>query len=261
MIPEDHRVQLSAYRRDRSTDDQAELIDALNTAGDDPELAEWLDNEQEFDNKFRASLAQFKAPDELLLTILTAAAEATATGESSAASRSATMIWWKHPAFLSAAASIAVLLMIGVLFLKPQTLEASSELPDLYSHVTAHAMTVKDYDLRTQELDSIHDFLVSHNVPSPDRYPRGGADLVPFGCETFDWRGRSVTGICLRSTATDKIVHLYIAHRADFPNDSHPTQAQIHPAGDNLSMAVWACNTKIYVFIVRGSIDDLHQLL
>lgn len=260
MIPEDHRVQLSAYRPDRSPDDQPDLLDALDATHADPDLAEWLDKEQGFDQAFRTSLARLKAPNELRLAILAAGADST----SSAASTSPTpapILWWQHPAVLSAAASVAILLTIGILFLKPQSLEASSELPDLYDHVSKHALTVKDYDLRTEELDSIHDYLVNRNVPVPDRYPRGGADLVPFGCDTLDWRGRTVTSICLRSTTTNKIVHLYVAHRADFPNDRHPTEAEIHPGNGDLSMAVWACNSKIYVFIVRGSVDDLQALL
>lgn len=265
MIPNDLRTQLGAFRSDRSADDQSELADALKAAGGDPSLAEWLASETAFDDSFRSAIKQLAPPAGLRQSILSAISQNTdeagdkpASGTLIAPSPS---VWWRHPAVLSAAASVAILFMVGVIMFKPQNLQASSELPDFYRHVADHSLTTKNYDLETQELDSIHDYLLKQNVPTPDRYPRGAADLVPYGCHTLDWRGRTITGICLRSTTTDKVVHLYVAHRADFPNENHPTETQLQQTGDNLSMAVWACSNRIYVLIVRGSMDDLNQLL
>lgn len=265
MIPNDHKVQLGAFRADRNTDDQPELADALEAAAGNPALGEWLANETSFDDCFRSSLKQLRPPADLRQSILNAINQQGLVSEERPASGTliapSPSVWWRHPAVLSAAASVAILFMIGVLVFKPQKLEASPELPDLYRDVASHALTAKDYNLQSSELDSIHQFLLEQNVPAPDRYPRGGADLVPYGCHTLDWRGRTVTGICLRSTTTDKVVHLYIAQRSDFPNETHPTEAQLHQTGNELSMAVWACANSIYVFIVRGSMDDLSQLL
>lgn len=265
MIPNDHKIQLGAYRTDRPVEDQEEIEGALKAAAADPQLGMWLEDEVKFDANFRSALERFAAPADLKQSILDAMARETqedpASDDRGSLVSQTQFRWWRHPFVLSAAASIAVLVAIGLLIFKPQTLEANAELPEFYRHVANHAISENECDLHADELNAIHRFLTENNIPTPDLYPCGTSRLTPQGCHSLQWKGRRFSGICLRANDSGKVLHFYVTERADFPNETHPSSEVLHQSNGSISLAVWSCTNRIYVLVFPGSVDELHQFL
>lgn len=263
MNTEEAKAILQSFRPGSEDESDPHFKEALRLLEEDESLNEWFAQEMAFDQAFSAKLQEIHPPADLKTKIL---GQETTEPEIEYSKGTAipfsqeenSVSWWRNPMFISMAASIIVLLGFITLLIRPNTLQASEgDLPRFYDAVSYHADNFPGLATRSDNLDEIKTYLASHSVPTPGELPQGVRPMTPIGCVSYEWEGRSVAVICMGG---QKVHHLYVVHRADFPNDIPPIQPAFKQKGDQ-ALAAWADSKNIYVLIVRGNTQHLEEIL
>jgi hypothetical protein len=193
------RALLSAYR---SGELEAEFFaEAMREAQNDPELAQWLTNEQEFDRAFARAIAAGEVPAGLKARIM---------------AKTRVNVYrpvWPRRIALAAAAII----VLAVLFSSWRGLFVPNvSLADYRGEMVSFIKIAPPLELETASLERIQNWLGQHEAPVTPRIPPGLRALDPVGCRVLEFRGHKVTLICFRR-GPGKLTHLFVIDRSALP--------------------------------------------
>ena len=237
---------LQGYRPDGSDAADATFSAALEQARLDPALGDWFAREQAFDCAMCAKLDRIQPPAGLREAIL-AGGRVTEPVEHRRA-------WWQHPALMAMAASVALLLGVGVGFW-PKQAEASAGLTEFALTDALHSETHGGHGEKTGELQAALSQPGTHlGAPLPVNF----AALRNAGCRTLQFNGHEVLEVCFKRDGA--WFHCYVAQRADFPT----LVAAVVPAladHDSAGIASWTDNSLLYVVVSKTGRSALEKLL
>ena len=195
---------LQGYRSNGADASDATFSAAVEQAKLDPELGEWFAREQAFDRAISAKLDQVQAPPGLRESIL--------AGGHVTTPRKSRRTWWRHPAFLSMAAGLALLLAVGAaLWPRPAAAHASFAefaLADAragFMHHTGNG----------EQSQALQAALSQPATKVREQLAVNFAEMRDSGCRTVHFNGREVLEVCFERDGV--WFHCYIARRADFP--------------------------------------------
>jgi hypothetical protein len=242
MNNEEAKFILQGYRPDGADAGDATFCAALEQTKRDPVLGEWFARMQAFDGAVAAKLAQIRPPAELRAAIL-AGGKVT---EPAASARP----WWRHPAWMGAAAGVAMLLAVGVA-LWPSRAEALSQF----------ALT----DARENTAHGGHghgsgDLQAMFNNPATRLGQPMALDFTALhetGCRTLDCEGHHVLEVCFSRNGV--WFHAYVARKADFPGAAR--QALKISDHGGASLATWADDEHVFVVVSKSGRKNLEALL
>lgn len=184
---------LSAYRKgdeECCPDVFEKAFTALETY---PELAEWFEKEQQFDDAFRTALNDFKTP--AFRTVKPAPVKTT------------------RISFLKLAASVAAVSIFGSLFLiqqdRAQDLKAAALVSDLREHMAAFAAGSFELDTMNNDLSVLRGLITSTGGSNGDALEQVFVNGTPMGCKLVDWDGRVVSLYCF-GNAEGQVVHAFV---------------------------------------------------
>lgn len=238
---------LSAYRPDGSDAADATFCAALAQAKTDPALARWFELEQGFDRALCAKLGEIMPPPGLREAIL---AGARVSGHAPAPKSAQ---WWRQPAWLAAAASIALLLAVGVA-LRPARAAAG----DFTAFLLNDAKHSETHGGQGGHNDALQAVFVQPGMKLGDPLALDFRKLRDTGCRTITFQGRDVLEICFKRNGV--WFHCYIVRKADFPALVAGAEPVITDHGKSY-LAKWTDSEHVYVVISKVSREALQQLI
>lgn len=241
MNNEEAKFILQGYRPNGADTGDATFCAALEQAKNDPALGEWLARQQAFDAAVSAKLAQAAPPAGLRAAIL---AGGRVSGDAPAKVR-----WWNRPAWMGAAAGIALLLATGTA-LWPNRAEA---LPQFALEDARLSALHGGHGRENNELQAV---LNHPGTRLGQKLPVNFANLHETGCRTVDCKGHDVLELCF--TRNGVWFHAYIARKSDFPTAAGDLRISDH---GSTSMATWADGEHVFVVVSKTGRKNLEALL
>jgi hypothetical protein len=234
---------LQGYRSNGLDATDATFCAAVEQAGKDPALGEWFARQQAFDRAVSAKLEQITPPADLRAAIL-AGGRVTAAG-------APRRTWWAHPAWLAAAASVAILLAVS-LALWPRSAVAFE---NFIATDAANSSTHGGHGHETGEFQAM---LGNPAIPLTGRLPIDYATLHDKGCRMVKFQGRDVLEVCFNRNGV--WFHCYVARASDFPRlDVSSVPALVELGG--AALASWTDGEHILVVVSKSGRKDLEGLL
>jgi len=234
---------LQGYRSNGTDATDATFCTAIEQAGKDPALGEWFARQQAFDRAVSAKLEQIMPPADLRAAIL-AGGRVTAAGTKR-------RTWWTHPAWLAAAASVAILFAV-TLALWPRSAVAFE------NFALADARNSSTHGGHGEETGEFQAMLNNPATPLTGKLPIDYATLHDKGCRMVQFHGRDVLEVCFNRNGV--WFHCYIARTADFPRlaiGRVPALAELGGA----ALASWTDGEHIWVVVSKTGRTDLERLL
>jgi hypothetical protein len=238
---------LNAYRPDGADAGDPTFEAALAQSRADPALGAWFERAQAFDRSVADKFQEVVPPAGLRESIIAGARLSNAPNPSP---------WWRRTPLLAMAASIAVLIAVGVgaLWTTNRAQAANQTLPEFATDYVAGSFFLSQ---RGGNLDELRAWLARQDAPLPAEIPAGFSQLRSLGCKTVQYRGRDVSLICF---GEGKEYHLFIARRSDFPSIQGGV-APVFQVRRGLAAATWSDEQNHYVVVTDDSLRALKECL
>ena len=260
MNPERARAILRAWREDAPSVETADLQAALQQSREDPGLQAWLSEQRETDARVRAALARVDPPASLEREILAQLEENAGRPADSAdgplafpPSARSRRPFWRSPSILSLAASVLVLVGIGLFVLDPNPLEAQPRLSEFFAEAHSQADLSSDagpakggtaVQSWTQAQSVLHD----QGYPSPAGMPREIARAIPFYVRTLEWRDSPVGVTLVDHPERGRAVLLSI--EAEIFANPHDLQGEfLRTSEDGTPLVAWVADGKVHTIV------------
>ncbi|MBI2497583.1 MAG: hypothetical protein HYV75_06600 [Opitutae bacterium] len=237
---------LQGYRPNGADAGDATFAAALEQTRADPSLHDWFARELAFDRAVSAKLGEIRPPAGLREAIL--------AGGRVTSSDTTRRRWWEQPAFMAAAAGVAVLFALG-LALWPRMAVASPSLAEFALADTMHSETHGGHGADTAAL---HAMLSAPSTRLGSGLPVDFEALRKAGCRTVTFAEQPVLEVCFKRDGA--WFHCYIARRADFPALAAaltPVLSDRNGAG----IASWADASHLFVVVSKTGRAPLQRLL
>ena len=241
MNNEEAKFILQGYRPNGADSGDATFCAALEQAKNDPALGEWFAKQQAFDAAVSAKLGQVAPPPDLRSAIL-AGGKVTAPQAGRA--------WWNRPAWMGAAAGIALLLAVGAA-LWPNRAEALTDFVLQDVRITA---THEGHGHGSSVMQAA---FTDPGVRLGQKIPLDFATLHETGCRTLYCQGRHVLEACFNRDGV--WFHAYVARRSDFPKEVGDALLITDHGGT--SMATWVDDEHVIVVVSKSGRKNLEALL
>ncbi len=238
---------LSAYRADGSDAADATFSSALAQAKSDPELARWFELEQRFDRALCAKLGEVAPPPGLREAILAGARV------SGSAPATTVQPWWRQPAWLAAAASVALFFAVGIAFWP-----ARAAAGDFTAFLLNDAKHSETHGGEGGHNDALQAQLMDPGTRLGGNVALDFQTLRNSGCRTISFQGRDVLEVCFKRNGV--WFHCYVVRKEDFPSLAEGTAPVITDHG-KAYLARWSDHEHVYVVISKVSRDALLQLI
>jgi hypothetical protein len=245
MNKDEIRKILALVRLGGQDADDPLIASAKESAQRDPELAQWFEEQQEFDRKFAEAIGEIPIPAGLQTRIMSIARERIRQRS----------LWPRRIG--RAAAAIAVL---AVLFSSWRGLfQPAVSVADFRSEMVSFIRLTPSLDLESHELKRIQTWLSRTDAPAEVSIPSGLSALEAVGCRTLFFRGQKVTLICFRRSGT-RLAHLLVLDHLALRSlraDGAPIFAQ---DGEWMT-AAWRKKGRTYLLAAQGDRALLERYL
>lgn len=241
------KLILSAYRPGGEDATDPFFAEALEQVRRDPDLGRWLAGQRDFDRSMHSAVQSIAPPaglrEQLLITMQIARPDAAAPQ---------LRRFWSRPApWLAMAASILILLGIGVLF------HAQQPAPLSAGHLIDEIFDLKQSDRISLGkmgggMDELRTWLARQGSPSDFDVPAGLEALGGIGCQTFAVRGHKVSLVCFMLDK-ERVVHFFVMDSSgiEHPPGLEPDFIQRH----GLAAATWSAGGRTYL-VVGENVDE-----
>ena len=246
MMNDEAKFILNAYRPNGRDANDATFCDALAQAKQDPTLGAWMQWQQNFDRAMTAKLGEIQPPAGLREAILAGAK----VSQPETTQRS----WWRHPALLAAAASVAVATTVTI-GLWPKSAAADTELSDFVLNDTFHT---EIHGGHGAGVDPLQAMVNESGVRIGGSVRVDFASLAASGCRNANFRGRDMFEVCFKHDGT--WYHCYVAQRADFPQ-MKAGGAPVFADRGEVSVAMWADGGHVYMVGTKAGRAALQKLI
>lgn len=245
MTNEEAKFILSAYRPGGHDAGDADFDAALEQARKDPALARWFEFERKFDEVMTAKIGSVTPPPGLREAILAGGRVSQSTSDSA---------WWRRPGLVAMAATIAVLLTVGVVTFSPTRVDAQQ----------VRSFVLQDLNGPRHEghgpgNDELRAALGDTSRPLGAGVKIDFAQMKASGCRTISFEGRELLEVCFRRDG--KWFHCYIARRADFPKACKLGAPPEFQTEDKRQCVSWTDGENLYVVAGSAGLDALKRLL
>lgn len=240
MTREEAQEILLLHRAGRN-DDAAdpEMAEALRMAESDPELAQWLEQQQEFRATVEKQFASIEPPADLKSRIL-------AGGQTRPKK---TLI---RPQLLALAASVIVLFALSNLWLNHE----EHSFAQFRSRMTDFALRSYVMDIVTNSGPVVRQFLASEGAPADFPLTPGLEKLAVKGGGRLSWQNQPVAMMCF--TLTNNQTAFMFVMDQNAVSKGRPNMEVL--AGKDLSSVAWTKNGKVYLLAAAEPTEVLESL-
>lgn len=244
---------IQLYRPVGADADDRQIAEALEMARRDPELAQWLEDEQKFQQAVREKFRQIPIPSEHKEKLLAQGIR----GLSGDQKMIRPQQWWRNPVNWRTAAAILVLIGLGLaltgLWNRPRVADTFS---DYESRMVRSALREYRMDLVTNDLSQIREWMASRGAPADFIVPDGLSSLSLTGGGVLRWRNHPVTMVCF-NRGDDQMLFLFVMNRSavEDPPSATPELEKI----SKLLAASWTDGDKTYLLAGPEEADFLQK--
>ena len=223
-MSDEARLLFSAYRPGGKDADDPIFAAAIEAAKNDPALAQWLAEQQAFDQAVAGHLRAVEIPADLRAKILAGAA---------ASRRRA---WWAGPRVWALAAALA--LFAGIAVLWPGEADGLADWQKHGLAVLGEIVAAREpFDLQHRDAAALSAWLRERAVPQAVALPAPLDGKPTLGCKTIAWDGHKMSLVCF-DLGGGVIVHLFTTDRAGLAHV--PPDGPAHFARDGAwTVAMW----------------------
>ena len=244
MNNEEAKLILQAYRLGGQDANDPQFREALEQAQRDPDLARWWADERALETRVQAALKTALQPPPRLKPALLALHKIVRPAA-----------WW--PAWLAAAAALALLGVIAVFRLKPSAPPQFAAYRAAMADFAEHKLD--RLDLMSHDMAEVRRWLDGQNAHGDLVLPAGLDGQPSLGCRVLEWHGRKVTLICFE-LPSHQIAHLLVVDRDAFPDA--PTESPQLMQSKELATVSWSRGNITYLLVGKaGTEPDLLSLL
>lgn len=225
-----------------------EFLEALQLAASDPELNQWLNQQQEFHLQTREQFREIKIPAGLKEQILAA----------KPVIETIKPIWrraevWAIAAMLAVA--IPAALFIGSAFF----VEGHALIFEKFEQrMTSFALKTYQMDIRTNNATVVRQYLASKGAPADFPVPPNLERLPVKGGGKLTWQNRPVSMMCF-DLPDNETAFLFIIDKHQVNGALPPEQALIRP-GSRLTTARWTKGNRIYLLAASKTPETVGML-
>lgn len=237
MTEQEARLILQSYRPGSDDPDDPQFAGALREAERNPELAQWLKEEQIFDCVVADKLADLPEPLGLKTRIL-----AQQPSPQTASS-------WSLAAILAVAAAALFFCAQLLSLLRTPAPTQTAAVSDYSQEMVSFVRMPPPLDMMTENLGALQDWLTENQTP-PINVPGNLRVLRPVGCRVLSFRGHDVALICFRRDP-NHLAHLFTVDRAALPQ-MRAGQPPVFSTAGEWTTASWAEGNRVYLIAVQG---------
>jgi hypothetical protein len=245
MNREEAQFILNAYRPNGEDAHDPQFEEALALVRKDPDLARWFAGEQALDAAIAERIHSVSPPPYLTTQLLLARKVIRPRP------------WWRKPAWIAAAASVAVLISVASLWF----LRRSGE-TDFASFratmIEASLDMTHHIDVMGLDADELKQWLIEHRGDPGFVLPPHLTDKGIMGCKVLEWHGHRVTLLCLKFSG--KHVDVFVVKESDLRQVSVGANPRFG-LERGLTTATWRREGNIYFLAGNIPESDLKQLL
>jgi hypothetical protein len=211
-----------------------EIAAALEQARQDPELQRWFEEHKDLQARLRQKFAELPVPGDLKEAIL--------------AGRKIVRpaLWWQQPAWLAAAALIALLIGIGAFWLRPAPTERFGLYRARMMRSVLHEYTM---DMQTNDLRSLQRYLDAQGAPADFEVPKPLEQLKLTGGGRILWGKEPASMVCF-DRGDKQMLFLFVINSGALKGE--PQRPKLAKIG-TLQTLSWTRGAHIYVL---GGPDD-----
>lgn len=245
MTHQEAKFLLSAYRANGGDAGDPTFAEALALAEQEPGLQAWLERERSFDSACAAKLREIAPPAGLREAILTGARASQPRRQ-----------WWSHPAWLAAAAAIAIAAVVGIhSFTTRDTVPNLAALAGfgLDDYLQAH----DDHEGYPPALAGLQARLVSAPLPLSRSLAIDFSELKKLGCRTLRFGRAEVFEVCFYRDGV--WYHLYATRGKFAPRNTDPRENIL--ARGEVAVASWTDSHGAYALVAHAGAETLRRLL
>ncbi len=245
MNREEARFILHAYRPNGEDAHDPQFEEALALVRNDPELAHWFAREQALDAAIAGRIHSVSPPPDLTTQLLLARKVIRPKP------------WWRKPAWIAAAASVALLISAASLWWLHRSNE--TEFASFRGTMIEASLDMRKHiDVMGLDAGELKQWLIENRGHPGFVLPPRLADKGIMGCKVLDWHGRRVTLLCLKFGG--KHVDVFVINESDLPRVSL-SAAPVFASERGMTTATWRREGKIYFLAGNIPESDLKQLL
>lgn len=227
MTRQEAKQVLLLYRSRRDLED-AEMRAAFDLAQRDPELQEWFDRHCAAQRRLKDQFSSLPVPGHLKETIL-------------AGREIVRPVFWRQPAWLAAAALIAILIGVAALWLRPTPFQRF----DLYrSRIVSTVWREYRMDIMTNDLAAVNVYLARSGAPTNFALPEKLRQLNVSGGGKLRWANEPVSMVCFEANG-DQMLFLFVVDRGALKGE--PERVPELQRINRFQTASWSDNAHLYV--------------
>ena len=246
MTEQEARLILQSYRTGSDDREDPQFVEALREAERNPQLGQWLEDEESLDRTIGAKLADVPEPFGLKTRIL-------ALQPRPAASSS-----WSLAAILAAVAALLFLCAQVLSLFRTGGSTETSSVANYAREMVSFVRVPPALELPSGDLGTIENWLASNRQPQVNVPVNLGA-LQPLGCRVLSFRGHDVSLICFRRNG-DRVAHLFTVDRAALP-EIRTGQPPVFSNLGEWTTASWAEGNRVYLIAVQGDTEAVKRYL
>ncbi len=245
MTRDEAQFILHAYRATGDDADDPQFAEALALVRSDPELARWFAGEQALDAAIAGRIQSVQPPPDLRTQLL--------LGRKVIRPRP----WWRRPAWIAAAAVVALLISVVSVLLLRRSSEA--EFASFRGRMIEASLDMRKHiDVVGLDANELEEWLIENRGHPGFVLPRGLTAEGIMGCKVLDWHGHRVTLLCLKFGG--KHVDVFVVNESDLPR--LPLRAApVFGSEGGFTTATWRREGKIYFLAGNIPEPDLKQFL
>jgi hypothetical protein len=249
MTNDEAKFILSAYRPGGHDASDPAFAEALEQARRDPALARWFEFERKFDELMTAKIAAVPPPPGLRDAIL-AGARVTETN----AAPTVQPAWWRRPGSLAMAASVLVLLTVGLVTVWPNRVDAQQ-----LRNFVLQDLGGPRHEGHGPGNDALQAQLGDSSRPLGAGVALDFEQMKASGCRVLRFQERELLEVCFKRDG--RWFHCYIGRRSDFPGAARLGSAPEFQVVDKRQCVSWVDQENLYVVAGSAGLDALKRLL
>ena len=240
------RLILQAYRPGGEDASDSMMAAALEQDGQDPDLQKWLANEQALDDRIQSHLrTALPVPVDLKANLLALSKMAP------------TQSRWRQPAWLAAAAAVALLLGLSAVWLRPAD---SRQLDSFRRAMVGYSQQTHDHvAFKASDAVQIRQWLRRQDMKADFILPSGLRGLAANGCRVVEWQGRKAALICFTLPGGQHL-DFFVLEGPGVPGLAAGGAPQYAQAGAEMT-ATWSQGARVYLLAGGGDKQLLASLL
>lgn len=250
MDKQEAKLILQSYRSNGRDANDPAFAEALAMAKIDPELRNWLEQEQAMDKAISARLHEAPVPADLRYAILSGLRSETTIVRPPP-------VWWKSPAVAWAA---AIILIFGAALLIQDQRPNVSQLAllDYRTTMRKNLETLDRFDLAESRPTRIESWLNEQGVVGKVTLPGTLMNKKSMGCRLFPYKESQSALICFQLPNMET-VHLFVIQKSAIRELTVDDSGEFGRCGD-WDTCSWEQDGTVYLLLGKVGNDALKQL-